>query len=185
MIAKMMSVRTKQKFLTALLILGTLLPIGCRSKSTANVPSDLLFIMDVKSARDIERCAVHVNIKIFSSGEGRYELYDTDCAIEFDSNHMVTYKRSQVLETGSFQLTDTELEQLWIVINENNFFNLTDDYRMSIGFSYAFIMVQAEGQQHIVDNIGMEVSEVRAIVEATDALMPEDVKLEYGEGFVP
>ena len=180
-----MSVRNNQKILPALFIFGTLWLIGCRPKSTANVPSDFLFIMDVKSAGAFEGCDEHVNIKIDSNGRGRYELYDTDCAIEYDTNHMVTYKRSQVLETGTLKIGGTELEGLWEAINQNNFFNLTEDYRMAIGFSYAFIVVQADGQQHTVDNIGMEVPEVRAIVEATDTLMPERFNLDYGEGFLP
>ena len=141
--------------------------------------------MDVKSAGEFEGCAVNVNLRIEASGRGRYETYDTDCAIEFDTNHMVTYDRSRVITKGQFKLSDSELEQLWAAINENNFFSLTDDYRMAMGFSYAFVVVEADGQQHIVDNIGMEVPEVRAIVEATDAVMPEGVNLHYGEGFIP
>jgi hypothetical protein len=37
----------------------------------------------------------------------------------------------------------------------------------------------------MVDNIGVEVPEVRAIVDATDSIMPEGVELDYGEGFPP
>jgi len=36
-----------------------------------------------------------------------------------------------------------------------------------------------------VDNIGVEVPEIKAIVEATNTIMPEGVNLDYGEGFVP
>jgi hypothetical protein len=60
-----------------------------------------------------------------------------------------------------------------------------DDYRMAMGLSCAFILIEADGDRHIVDNIGMEVPEVRAIVEATDAIMPEGIELGYGEGFLP
>ena len=173
------------KCLLILLTLGMLLIAGCSQSNPSAVPSDFLFIMDVKSAGEFEGCAVNVNLRIEASGRGRYETYDTDCAIEFDTNHMVTYDRSRVITKGQFKLSDSELEQLWAAINENNFFSLTDDYRMAMGFSYAFVVVEADGQQHIVDNIGMEVPEVRAIVEATDAVMPEGVNLNYGEGFIP
>jgi len=178
-------IKLEQKLLVILFVLGAFLLTGCKANSTTEVPPDFLFLMDVKSAGDFEGCAVNVNLRIEASGRGRYETYDTDCAIEFDTNHMVTYDRSRVITKGQFKLSDSELVQLWEAINENNFFNLTDDYRMSIGFSYAFIVVEADGQRHIVDNIGMEVPEVRAIVEATDAIMPEGVNLIYGEGFLP
>jgi len=168
-----------------LLILGTGFVSGCVTKGISPVPSDFLFIMDVKSAGDFEGCAVNVNIRIDADGNGRYETYDTDCAIQFDTNHMVTYDHNQVITNGQFQLSASELEQLWSAINDNNFFTLTDDYRMAMGFSYAFIVVQVNGEQHIVDNIGMEVPEVRAIVEATDAILPEGVGLDYREGFMP
>ena len=179
-----MNATTKQKLLITLFIFGTLLLTGCEGNVTVNVPSDFLFIMDVKSAGDFEGC-INVNIKIDADGKGRYEIYDTGCAIEFDTNHMVTYNRNQVIETGKFKLNDTELEGLWNTINENDFFTLTEDYRMAMGFSYAFIVVEANGGRHVVDNIGMEVPEIRAIVDATDAVLPKEVNLDYGEGFLP
>lgn len=174
----------KKAFLNALLILGVLFIAGCSSNTISSVPSDFLFIMDVQKVGDFEDCPVNVNLRIDAHGSGKYEAYDTDCAIQYDLNHMFTYKQSQVLETGNFKLSDAELKGLWNSINQNNFFNLTDDYRMEIGFSYAFIVVKADGQQHIVDNIGMEVPEIRVIIEAADAVMPEGVSLDYGNGFV-
>ena len=141
--------------------------------------------MDVKSAGEFDGCAVHVNIRINADGRGRYETYDSDCAIEYDTNHMVTYTPGQVIEKDEFKLKDAALESLWEAIVDNNFFYLTEDYRMAIGFSYAFVVVEANGKRHMVDNIGMEVPEVKAIVEATNAVMPEGVNLEYGEGFLP
>lgn len=181
----MMSARHKQKHPIILLILGLIFITGCATKGTSYVPSDFFFIMDVKSAGVFEGCALHVNIEIDSKGRGKYETYDTGCAITYDPDHMVTYKRSQVVKSGKFKLSAVELEGLWEAINQNNFFELREDYRMAIGFSYAFIMVEADGQRYMVDNIGMEVPEVRAIVESTDAILPEGVNLDYGEGYIP
>jgi hypothetical protein len=82
-------------------------------------------------------------------------------------------------------LSAVELEGLWEAINQNNFFELREDYRMAIGSSYAFIMVEVDGNRHIIDNIGMEVPEVRAIIEATDDILPEGINLDYGEGYMP
>jgi len=172
------------KLLFILLSLGIVLLSGCSPNEFNAAPSDFLFIMDVKSAGEFENC-VNVNIKIEANGKGRYEIYDTGCAIEFDTNHMVTYKRNQVIAKGKFTLSNTELERLWHTIDENNFFNLSDDYRRVIGSSYAFIVIEADGEQHTVDNIGVEVPEVRAIVETTDSIMPEAIHLDYGQGFVP
>jgi hypothetical protein len=165
--------------------LSTVIFIGCSAKNTNPTPSDFLFIMDVKSAGNFEGSTEHVNIEIDPIGRGRYELSDTEGAIQFDLNHMVTYQPSQVIEKGQFKLSDTELKGLWNAINENNFFDLTEDYRMAMGFSYAFIVVEADGERHIVDNIGMELPEVRAIVEATDGIMPEGIELDYGKGYLP
>ena len=75
-----------------------------------------------------------------------------------------------------------ELERLWETIDENRFFDLTEDYRMQIGLSYAFIVVQSGGRRHQVFNIGMEVPAIRAIVETVDAMLPEEIGLEYGVG---
>lgn len=140
--------------------------------------------MDVRSAGDFEGRPVNVNIHIDANGKGRYEMYDTEGAIEFDTNHMITYSRSQVIDKGQFKLSTAQLEELWASINENNFFNLTEDYRIAIGLSYAFIVVEANGQRHVVDNIGMKVSEIKAIVEATDTVMPDGIDLDYREGFL-
>ena len=181
---KMMSVTIKQKLLITLYILITFLITGCQASSMANVPSDFLFTMDVRSGGEYDG-GVHVNISINANGRGRYEIYDSGGTIEYDTNHMITYLPSQIIDKGQFKLNEAELEGLWNAINENDFFNLTDDYRMSIGFSYAFVVVEANGTSHIVDNIGMEVPEVKAIVEVTDSIMPKDINLEYGEGFIP
>ena len=131
----------KKVFLVTLLILNNFLLPGCKANSTANVPSDFLFSMDVKSAGNVKGCPVNINIRIDANGRGRYETYDTDCAIEYDTNQRVTYQRSQVIDKGQFKLSAIQIEDLWSAFNENNFFNLRDDYRMAMGFSYAFIVV--------------------------------------------
>ena len=137
----------KKSFINILLIIGATLLTGCTTAKTGNIPSDFLFIMDVKSAGDFEGCVVNVHIRIDANGSGRYETYNTDCAIEYDTNGMVTYQLNQIIKKGQFKLNDAQLESLWGSINKNNFFNLTEDYRMAIGFSYAFIVVEADGQQ--------------------------------------
>ncbi len=123
-----------------------------------------------------------MHIRINAGGAGRYERYETGGVIRGDANGRVTYEPDQVLAVGEFTLAEDELRQLWKAIKENNFFALTGDYRMAMGHSYAFIRVEADGRRHQVFNIGMEVPEIRAIVEATEAVLPEDVDLAYREG---
>src|SRR5574341_233915 len=98
---------------------------------------------------------------------------------------MVIYEKEQITDTGKFRLSDAELIQLWSTIRNNHFFELDGDYRMAIGHSYAFIKVDAKGQSHQIFNIGMEVPEIKAIVEAIQSILPIGVDVEYGEGFIP
>lgn len=139
--------------------------------------------MDARSAGN--GTAQDVNIQINATGEGRYERYDTGGVIHQDENDVVTYERSQVVEVGRFKLSEDDLRRLWKEISKNNFFSLTEDYRMQIGSSYAFILVEADGRKHQVFNIGMEVPEIRAIVETTALVLPKGVKLQYGVGYIP
>jgi len=167
------------------LTLVSMLLAGCSPSSEGSAPTDFLFMMDVSSPEDLADCPVNINIRIDAKGRGQYDFYDTECAIVYDSNDVVAYKSEQILKSGKLKLSAAELKGLWEAIEQNNFFDLTEDYRMAMGLSYAFLMVKANGQQHIVDNIGMEVPEVKAIVEATDAIMPEGIHLDYGEGYLP
>jgi hypothetical protein len=126
-----------------------------------------------------------VNVQINAKGEGRYERYTTSGNIQQDENDMVRYKSDQVVEIGEFKLHENDLRRLWQTINENDFFELTGNYHMAIGYSYASIMIEADGRRHQVRNIGMEVPEIRAIVEVANTVLPEGAKLEYGEGHTP
>lgn len=166
-------------FITVIILLVT----GCSSNKTAAVPSDFLFLMDVGSAG--AGTAINISITIDTAGMAQYEYYDTGGVIQYDLSDKVTYNAEQVVKSGKFRLNNAELEQVWDSINENGFFDLTEDYRMALGSSYAFIMIEADGRKHMVDNVGMEVPEIRALVETIAALMPEGVDMEYGEGYVP
>jgi hypothetical protein len=139
--------------------------------------------MDVRSAE--RGSAQHINVQINAKGKGQYDVYDSGGEIRYDLNDIVTYDADQVVKTGKFDLSNAELGQLWDAINQNRFFELETKYQMAMGHSYTFIMVEADGRKHMVDNIGVEVPEIGALVEATDALMPNRIDLDYGEGYVP
>jgi hypothetical protein len=159
---------------------------ACSSQDRANsVPSDFVFVMDVSGVEDDLAGALHLNMRINAKGRGYVEYYDSEGTIRYDLNGMVIYDRDQIVKTEKFRLTDEELGQLWDVLNKNHFFELEEAYQAAIGHSYAFIMVEANGRQHQVDNIGVEVPEIRAIVESTEKIVPEDINFEYGEGFKP
>ena len=161
-------------------ILSTVLLTGFASASMGNVPSDFQFLLNAQSKKEGTE---HFYIEINARGKGYFERYDTNGSISYDENDIIIVEKSQVIEKGSFQLADEEMEELWKIIEENNFFQLKEDYQMAIGFSYAFIIVEANGKKHQVDNIGMEVSEIRTIVEKADDLLPTKVGIEYGDGY--
>jgi len=145
------------------------------------VPSDFWLLLDAESAANPSQ---HINVRIDALGHGEYDRYDTESAIVYDSAGMVTYDVDHVLESGTFDVAPEALERLWAAIQKHGFFDLTGDYRMSIGFSWAFIVVQADHARHRVDNIGMEVPEIRAIVEAIQTVLPEGVRVRYRRGHV-
>jgi len=173
--------RTLHQHLVVLSVFCMMLMGGCSQAGV--VPSDFEFIMDVRSSE--VGTAQHINIRINERGEVRFAYYDTGGVIQYDTNDIVIYESDQVVKAGEFDLTEAELSRLWEAINENRFFELTADYRTAIGGSYAFILIKADGKRHKVDNIGMEVPEIRALVEATHAILPDVVDLEYGEGYRP
>jgi hypothetical protein len=173
----------RPKYLIALVALGLLAACGWSGDDNRDVPADFVFVLDASIAGIGP--SQHVNIRINAAGEGRYERYETGGVIQGGENDMVVYQADQVVEIGKFKLQEDELSRLWGAINENNFFELTGDYRMAIGHAYAFILVEANDRRHQVFNIGMQVDEIKAILEATKSILPEAVEIEYGSGIVP
>lgn len=161
----------------------TVFVAGCSTNQVNPVPSDFDFMMDIRSAEP--GSAQNINIRIDAAGEGHFEIYDTEGVLRYDLNDIVTYEADQVVKGGDFELSESQLIQLWGSIDENKFFELTGDYRMAVGHSYAFILVQADGKRNRVDNIGMEVPEIRTMVEKLQAILPQGLDIEYGEGYVP
>jgi hypothetical protein len=164
------------------LALCALLIAGCAGPQGGAVPADFLLIVDAESAEDPGQ---HVNVRIEASGRGRYERYETGGAIRGDADGVVTYDPGQMVEAGRFDVEAEALERLWRAIEAQHFFRLTEDYRMAIGHSYAFILVEADGRRHQVFNIGMEVPEIEALVAATERVLPQGVRLQYRAGITP
>ena len=166
----------------AVLMLSIGIVTACSKNQANTVPSDFSLMMDVRMAD--HSIARNINIRIDAAGQGNYEVYNTGGTIQYDQRGIVRYDPRQVVKKGKFNLSKVELERIWDAINENKFFKLSDDYRMEIGYSYAFIMVQAGEKQHKVDNIGVEVPEVRAIVETVRDVVPQDLDFDYVKDFV-
>jgi len=170
----------------ALLLLVTLFMVvtsGCSTSLLPSIPADFMLILDAYNTGGQQ--VQNVNIQINAYGEGHYEIYNTGGAIRMDEHGKVTYESDQIVETGDFELTEAQVAQLWNEINKNGFFQLTGDYRMAMGYAYAFVQVEADGQKHQVDNIGMEVPGIRAIVEKVNTMLPSGVDIVYREGFLP
>jgi hypothetical protein len=174
----------KQSFILITLVLTV---IGaCTAKNeTSSIPADFVFTMDALSQQRNTMRNLHVNIKINAQGAGRFEYYDNGGTISYSPDDILTYEQNQVVKAGKFHLTHSELEQLWDTLNKNHFFELDEHYEAQLGLSYAFIMVESKGKKHLVNNIGVEVPEIRAIVEGVDEILPEAISLEYREGFAP
>lgn len=170
-------------FLKYLVLILLILVSACSTKRTAILPSDFSFVMDVRTSE--KGSPNHIHITIDSKGRGRFVVYDIEGVINYDLNDVVIFSKDQVIRKGKFHLTPDEQERLWTAIHQYQFFDLAEDYRMAIGHSYAFIMIEADGRKHTVDNIGLEVPEIQALVEVTDAVVTEELELEYGEGYVP
>jgi hypothetical protein len=170
----------KYLFILSSLILST--GKGCPDGKQNNIPPDFLLSVDVKSAGEAVQ---HLNIRITAEGKGQYDRYKTGGVIREDNNNMITYNEDQVLESGEFLVKQDEMKKLWGAITENHFFELTNDYRMAIGHSYAFIIVEAEERRHRVFNIGMEVPQIWEIIKAIEMVLPDELDLEYREGYVP
>jgi predicted AlkP superfamily pyrophosphatase or phosphodiesterase len=153
---------------------------ACTPRTGSGVPADFHMMMDVHDADS--DTAQNINIQIDASGQVEYEIYSTGGVISYDENDIVRYEKDQVVQNGKFKLTETQLNSLWDAFNDNHFFELNRTYQMAIGNSYAFIMLEADDQKHMVHNIGVDVPEMRALVEAVDAMLPEGIDLDYAEG---
>ena len=174
----------KPSFLLVVFVIAAI--SACSAKpETSSVPSDFAFMMDALSRQSNKMRNLHVNIKVNAQGAGRFADYDNGGTISYTPDDIITYEPNQVVKSGKFQLTDSELEQLWDALNKHHFFVFDEHYQAQLGLSYAFIMVEAKGRRHIVDNIGIEVPEIRAIVERVDEILPPAITLEYRKGFTP
>jgi hypothetical protein len=175
----------KQRLITwVLLALCFILTEACAPKEKpASIPADFVFVLDARGRQNHPRGSMHFHIVIDAQGAGRFEDYDPHGVLHYDMNKMVTHDPSQIVRTGTFRLTNKELDRIVTLLDENDFFALKESYQMELGDAYAFIMVQMNSQQHIVDNIGMEVPAIRAIVEGVNLLLPDEIDLQYGKGF--
>jgi len=172
------------KFFLVLSVLFLTLNGACTPKEKpASIPSDFVFVLDARGRQNHPRGSPHFHILIDSQGAGRFEGYDPQGVLHYDMNKMVTYDPSQVVRAGTFELTNKELNRLIALLDDNDFFALKESYQMELGDAYAFIMVRMNGRQHIVDNIGMDVPAIGAIVEGVNALLPDEIDLQYGKGF--
>lgn len=171
------------KGLSAAYLLVVLLAPGCSPIRGSNIPEDFHFMLDVRNGEP--GTSQNINIQIDAAGDGRYEFYETGGVLHYDPDYFITYESDQVVKAGDFKLSEGELSRLVQSIVENKFFELTDHYEMSLGHSYAFVFVQMDGTEHKVNNIGMDVPEIRGMVQAVQDLLPTGIDIEYGEGFIP
>jgi predicted small lipoprotein YifL len=149
---------------------------SCGSK----VPGDFWMVVDARLAPHLQEVPTEqIYLEISADGRGSYLLYDTGGVIVHDPDGMVSISSNQIREEGKFTLTRTQMGSLVQSLQDSDFFNLTEDYRMSIGGAYAFLVVTIDGQSHIVDNIGMRVGPVEKIIDALNGILPSELEMEY------
>jgi hypothetical protein len=158
------------------IILISLIVSACSS----DLPEDFRMVVDARRANPGEETpAEHVFIEINQSGKGSYVIYDSGGAIVHDEHGMVVFTSDQILEEGTFKLSSADCKQLWQSIQDSAFFELTDDYRMSMGGAYAFVVVDANGKSHSIDNIGMDLPEIEKIIETLNSILLPEIEMEY------
>jgi len=170
----------KERLILSILFL--LLIPSCTPPAMPHVPEDFDFVLNV---RQKDRPGYHYHIHINAKGKGTYVLYNSQGTIEYDPDGMIVIPLLRVKKWGSFSLKKIQMTALLQTLDDNTFFDLAEDYQMEIGHSFAFIQATIDGQEHTVDNIGVEVPELRAIIENIDRLLPAKIKVDYGEGYKP
>lgn len=160
-------------FLVLLFLLG---PPGC----SANVPTDFNMIVDARRSEPAAGSPTeHIYLEINQSGSSSYIIYDTGGTITHDSDGFISISPGQIIKTGSFKISSQALENIWNQLEDSHFFDLNDDYRMSIGNAYAFLVVRANSQTHSVDNIGIFLPEIQGIFQAINGSLPDQLLIEY------
>jgi hypothetical protein len=174
----------KQNFILIAFVMAFISAYTAENKASS-VPVDFVFTLDSLSGQKNSMRNLHVNIWINAQGAGRFEYYDNGGTTSYTTDDILTYAPDQVVKSGKFYLTTRELQQLWDTLNQNGFFELDEHYEAQLGLSYAFFLVKGNGKSHSVNNIGVEVPEIRAIIERVNEILPEDMNLLYREGFTP
>jgi hypothetical protein len=163
------------RFIWIVTILVAALP-GCSSEGS----EDFWIVVDARLAPHLQEVPTeHIYLEISADGSGSYLLYDTGGAIVYDTDGMVSISPEQILERGEINLTQEKISRLAQSIQDSDFFNLTEDYRMSIGGAYTFLAVTAGGQTHMVDNIGMQVDPLEKIIDTLNRVLPVNLEMEY------
>jgi hypothetical protein len=149
---------------------------GCVEK----FPTDFRVVIDGNRAESVaDTTTEHVYLEIGPNGKGNYIIYDTGGTITHDPEGKIVIQPEQILEEGLLRLNRDEMVRIWQGIEDYQLFDLTEDYRMSIGGTYAFLILTANEQTLTVDNIGMEVLEIEAFFNTLNTVLPNELALEY------
>ncbi len=167
--------------LWVLIALSMVATNGCASLSRRDVPRDFMFLLHADVPSQEGQAAQNVFIRINSRGQGHFERYNTGGIVRYDESGMVAYEREQVVDTGDFKLRGQQVKRLWQAIRDNNFFQLKGDYLREFDTYYAFLVIEANGQTHKVDNVGVEVPEIGVILDRLRSMLPLDVAICYGD----
>lgn len=131
-----------------------------------NVPADLEVI---GTAGGLSPTAGYATVSIASDGQGTYNRFQSSALT------------SPVLESSTFSLTAAEVEQLWQVIQDGDFFNLEAEYAAGdiIDRTFARLIITANGSVHAVTTQNIAVAGFDDIISTINDLTPGDADLVY------
>jgi len=143
-----------------------LLIIAANFKMAFCQPSDLLISA---TAGGEEPTSIIRTINISANGEGLYGSY---IPLQFTQ---------PPLEEINFALTQSQLQQIWQAIQNNNFFNLSGEYSNPGVYSRTFarLKIRANGQTHEVVTRNIAVSQFDNIISALNNATPGNADLIY------
>ncbi len=161
---------TCRPFRFRVLLLGLILVYAPGQVSVAQtIPGDFALTASAGGALPGGAASKTITVEIASDGSGTFHQYrmDPEAAGEQDPT--------------SFTLSPDELHQLWEAVASNGFFSLDAVYVQAAirDRTVAHLTITADGSTHMVTTRNVAVAAFDAVIDAVNAVTPEDANLVY------
>ena len=152
-----------------ILVLSGITIMFCSSfiKNSKNkYPSDLKIIGSIGGVHPWQQSHF---LRITADGQGYYKKY------------IVQEIGKPPLEENTFQITPTQIQDLWDAVMKNDFFHLQSEYKNKniTGGFFASLMITGGNQTHKVIIWNSVVPSFKAIVQALNSVTPPETDLPY------